>query len=85
MAEDRRDADQPDRRFSSRARVNTGRRDTDPPAEWLSVTAYARVHGVSRRTVQKWLRAAILKTYRVGTLIRIRNIPPDEHQSTCAK
>lgn len=66
----------PDRRILPRP---GGRRATDPPADWLSVTDYARVHGVSRTTVNKWMRAAILQTYRVGKLIRIRNIPPDEH------
>lgn len=73
MTEERRT--QPDRRILPRP---GGRRATDPPADWLSVTDYARVHGVSRRTVQKWLRANILLIYKVGTLIRIRNLPPND-------
>lgn len=47
-------------------------------AEWVTVKRYALVYGVDRKTVYKWLRSGILETYRVGTLRRIRNRPPEE-------
>ncbi len=57
-----------------------GRRATDPQPEWLSVSDYARVYGVDRGVVYKWLRAEILEVYRVERILRIRNIPPDGHR-----
>jgi excisionase family DNA binding protein len=53
-----------------------GRRATDPPAEWLSITEYACRHSVSRHTVYKWLREGLLEHYAVETVVRIRNRPP---------
>lgn len=47
-------------------------------AEWVTVKRYALIYGIDRGTVYKWLRAGILDTYRVGTLRRIRNRPPEE-------
>ena len=47
-------------------------------SEWVTVKRYAVIYGIDRGTVYKWLRAGILDTYRVGTLRRIRNRPPEE-------
>jgi excisionase family DNA binding protein len=47
---------------------------------YLSIAGYARTYGISRHTVYKWLEAGVLQTYRVDTLVRIKNVPPDEHQ-----
>lgn len=46
---------------------------------WLCITDYAVAYGVTRPTVYKWLDAGILETYKVQRVIRIRNIPPDQH------
>lgn len=63
-----------------------GRRETDPPADWVTISAFARRYGIDRHTVYKWLDARILQTYAVGKLLRIRNLPPDQHRpsSMCA-
>lgn len=53
-----------------------GRRAVDPPAEWVSITAYAKAYSLSRPTVYKWIDGQLLTTCRVGKLIRIRNQPP---------
>jgi hypothetical protein len=50
--------------------------------EWLTRRAYAVKYGVSRRTVWKWLDAGILESFRVGTLTRIRDLPPDQHKKS---
>lgn len=56
-----------------------GRRATDPTSDWVSISDYARIYGVDRGTVYKWLEIpGTLETYSVGTLRRIRNIPPKE-------
>jgi hypothetical protein len=56
-----------------------GRRATDPTSDWVSISDYARIYGVDRGTVYKWLQTpGVLDTYSVGTLRRIRNIPPKE-------
>lgn len=48
-------------------------------SEWLTIKAYARIYGVDRGTVYKWLaNGGILDTYQVGTLRRIRHQPPRE-------
>lgn len=48
-------------------------------AQWLSIKKYARVYGVDRGTVYKWLaHGGILEVYQVGTLRRIRHQPPRE-------
>lgn len=52
---------------------------TTPPA-YLSIASYARTYGISRHTVYKWLDSGLLQTYRVDTLVRIKNLPPNEHQ-----
>jgi predicted site-specific integrase-resolvase len=46
--------------------------------EWLSLTAYARVYGVDRATVYKWLDAGLLETYTVLGLRRIKHQPPSD-------
>lgn len=66
----------PDRRHAGRG---GGRRSEDEPPQWLSASAYARRYGIHRSTVAKWLRSKILKVYQVGRIVRIRNIPPDQH------
>lgn len=76
MSEDRRA--QPDRRAGIR---RGGRRASDPPPEWVSISEFARRYGVARGTVYKWLAEEILVVYRVGSLIRVRNIPPDAHRA----
>lgn len=77
MTSDRRNPNQMDRRSTVPRRG--GRRAQDLPAEWVSATIYAQRYGIDRKTVRKWLRAQILRTYQVGTLLRIRNLPPNEH------
>lgn len=51
-------------------------RELDQAEQWVSISRYALIYGVSRRTVHKWLRAQLLETYRVGWLVRVRNQPP---------
>lgn len=74
MTEDRRDPARPDRRIMMRA---GGRRRSDPSAEWMSITRFAEKYAVHRKTVLKWLHADILLTYRVGSVLRVRDLPPD--------
>lgn len=77
MAEpERRDPEFPDRRQAART---GGRRASDPPSEWISVPAYAAKYGADASTVHKWLKADVLIHYRVGTLIRVRDLPPNVH------
>lgn len=46
-------------------------------SEWLTIKAYARIYGIDRHTVYKWLaHGGILEVYQVGTLRRIRHQPP---------
>lgn len=75
MTEDRR---QRTRRSPNRA---GGRRATDRQPEWLSVTLYAEKYGVDRNTVYKWLKAGLLVSYRVESLVRIRNLQPNQHRA----
>ena len=51
------------------------RRDPD---RWVSISQYARIYGVDRATVYKWLDLGVLKFYRVQRCVRIENIPPAE-------
>lgn len=59
---------------------------SDPPAEWVSVSDYARTHSVSRNTVRKWMRARLLEFYKVDVIVRIKNVPPDQqrHAQDCS-
>lgn len=45
-------------------------------AEWVSISAYARIHQIDRVTVYKWIQAGLLVYYRVGAVVRIKNQPP---------
>lgn len=74
---DRRDPLRSDRRRMPRP---GGRRTDDPPPDWVSITEFAQRYGVTRGKVYEWLAAKILWTYQVGTLTRIRNLPPDDHR-----
>jgi excisionase family DNA binding protein len=47
-----------------------------PVVLWVSISGYARIYGVDRSTVYKWLEAGILDAYRVGRCIRLKNQPP---------
>lgn len=67
----------PDRRGPGR---EGGRRQTDPQQEWVSISDYARIYGIDRATVYKWLRADLLVVYQVGTLRRLRNLPPQARE-----
>lgn len=49
-------------------------------AGWLSISAFARKYGVHRHTVAKWLRERLLETYRAKSVIRIRDLKPDDHR-----
>jgi hypothetical protein len=69
---------QPDRRAPGRG---GGRREYDEQPDWISVTRFAARYGVDRGTVYKWLGMQLLDIYRVGSLVRIRNLPPDQHRS----
>lgn len=50
-----------------------------PEPAYLSISAYSRTYGVSRNTVYRLLEEGRLETWRVLTLIRIKNVPPDRH------
>lgn len=50
---------------------------------YLSISAYSRTYGLSRKSVYKLLSAGELETWRTrGAVkaIRIRNIAPSDHQ-----
>jgi hypothetical protein len=61
-----------------------GRRADDPPAEWINISDYAKRYGVARGTVYDWLHEGLLWTYEVGTITRVRNLPPDDHPAARA-
>lgn len=71
-----------ERREDNRRRLPRpgGRRADDDPPEWVTISSYADRFGVNRTTVYKWLGEGLLETYRVGALVRVRNVPPDEHR-----
>lgn len=72
-----------DRREDDRRRLPRpgGRRADDPPADWISIAEYADRYGVHWHTVSKWVKAGILESYRCAKVVRIRNLPPDQHSS----
>lgn len=80
MSDDRRERPD-DRRLLPRG---GGRRAADPPAEWVSITVYAKKHGVSRVTVYKWLSLKLLDTYQAGRVVRIFNKPPRNISGECS-
>lgn len=47
-----------------------------PDTLWVSISAYARIYGIDRSTVYKWLDSGLLTTYRVGKCIRVKHQPP---------
>ena len=56
-------------------------RADDPPI-WVSISAYARLYGLTRNTVYKLLAAHLLEVYQLAgvvDVVRIRNAPPDQH------
>lgn len=71
---------QPERRTSGIPRLNPGRRSSDQ-AQWLSISAYARLYGVHRNTAAKWVKLHAVEFYRKGKAVRIRNVPPDQQES----
>lgn len=79
---ERRDPSAPDRRRTL-ARPG-GRRASDPQAEWVNISLYAERYGISRYTVYKWLDAKVLRFYEAPGVLRIRNLPPDEHAALLA-
>ncbi len=59
-----------------------GRRANDPQPQWVSLSVYARIYGLDRATVYRLLRlTGVLDTYTVGSLRRIRNVPPRDLQN----
>jgi hypothetical protein len=56
--------------------VEPVKRKPAPVELWVSITRYAQIYGVTRQTVSKWLGAGLLHAYRVGSVVRVRNIPP---------
>lgn len=73
VIEDRRNPTLPTRRGSGR---KGGRRREDIPQDWVSPSEYAVRHSVGKTTVFKWIRQGLLTVYRAGSVVRIRNIPP---------
>src|SRR5688572_3613836 len=51
----------------------------DVPPDWISVSGFARKYEMDRSIVWKWLRNDQLIMYRVGRVVRIRDVPPDRH------
>lgn len=49
---------------------------TSVKPEWVSIKEYAAIYGIHRNTVRKWIDNDLLLTYKVGTIVRVRNIPP---------
>jgi hypothetical protein len=49
---------------------------------YVSVSAYSRIYGLTRRTVQKLLDSHHLEGYRLSGIVdvvRVKNAPPDQH------
>lgn len=45
-------------------------------AAWVSISAYARTHGVHRNTVAKWVKLGVLDFWKQGKIVRVKNQPP---------
>jgi excisionase family DNA binding protein len=45
---------------------------------WISVRHYCERHGVNRQTIYKWIECGVVAHWRVGRVLRIRNLPPGE-------
>lgn len=50
------------------------------PSAWVSISDYARTYGLSRSTVYLLLKRGALEHYRVLSVVRIKDAPPDRHQ-----
>lgn len=56
------------------------RNDARQPAAWVSISEYARLWGVNRNTVAKWVKLEAIEHYRKGAIVRVKNqSPTDEH------
>ncbi len=55
---------------------------TSKPSEWVSISQYARIYGIGRPTVYKWLRGGVLEHYKVDWCVRIRNLPPSQQKKS---
>jgi len=53
--------------------------DRQTQSAYVSISTFARIYGIDRGTVYKWLRAHMLETYKLGKVLRIRNLAPDQH------
>ena len=51
--------------------------------EWISISDYARKYGITRHTVYKFIGAGVVRFYKVGSLTRIYDAPPQQ-SSRCA-
>jgi hypothetical protein len=52
---------------------------------YVSVSAYSRIYGLTRHTVNKLLEAKKLEGYRltdVVNVVRVKNAPPDQHKAS---
>lgn len=47
-----------------------------PPATWVSISEYARIHGLHRNTVAKWVKLAAVECWKKGKIVRVKNQPP---------
>ena len=45
-------------------------------AVWVSLSTYARIYGVHRNTVAKWVKLELLECYRLGHTVRVKHEPP---------
>jgi len=54
------------------------RNDARTPATWVSISAYARIHGLHRNTVAKWVKLEAVEYWRKGKVVRVKNEPPQD-------
>jgi len=52
------------------------RNDVAPTSVWVSVTRYCELYDLDRKTVYKYLGAGLLRSWQVGRVLRVRNVPP---------
>lgn len=53
-----------------------------PRPEWVTVHEYAEHHGVTIRTVQRWVAEGMIDTYRNGSKVMCRlGVSPDRRRS----
>lgn len=53
------------------------RRACDVEQEWLTISGYAKKYNANRRTVYKWIAAGLLTTFKVGYVVRVKDLPPE--------